>query len=292
MSLSEVEETCLFRYRHFNKNTAKEILNKEIWHSDVKNLNDPFEFPIILDWSEIDKKDKVLLTKYAMHFDFLPIEEIAYYCFHDKLDLLHSIIDNNLRSASLAMKEYYESLYVCCFSKSLRDPLMWSHYSDGMKGLCIAYDKNILKKTSEYKNLKPVVYNKKPIEFLFKDFRADKVSDEFKYYDEVHKENRIAEPRLIRLNTFEHLYQKHERWAYEGEVRNIVDLDIPRSKRKDGALIKYPSDAIKAILVGCKMKRVHLKMVGKYCILNRLPLYKVSPNKIDYSILIEPLFQP
>lgn len=68
MLLSEVEEKCLFRYRYFNKSTTKEILNKEIWHSDVKNLNDPFEFPINLDWSEIDKKDKGLLTKYAMHY--------------------------------------------------------------------------------------------------------------------------------------------------------------------------------------------------------------------------------
>lgn len=292
MSLSEVEDSCLFRYRHFNKNTVKEILNKEIWHSDVNNLNDPFEFPIILDWSEIDRKDKSLLTKYAMHFDFLPLDEITYYCLNDKLDLLHSIINDNLHGASLAMKEYYESLYVCCFSKSLRDPLMWSHYSDGMKGLCIAYDKNILKGTNEYKNLNPVVYNKKPIEFLFKDFRADKISSEFKYYDEVHKENRIAEPRLIRLNTFEHLYQKHERWAYEGEVRNIVDLDIPRSKRKDGALVKYPSDAIKAILVGCKMKETKIKMIYKYCYYNKISLYIVSPDKRDYSILIKDLYIP
>ncbi|WP_170916304.1 DUF2971 domain-containing protein [Salmonella enterica] len=292
MQLDEIEKTCLFRYRNFNKNTIKEVLNKEIWHSDVKNLNDPFEFPINFDWSEIDGKDIGLLVKYAMHFKFLPTEEITAYLIRKEVDKLYNIVNENLYYSNLAMKEYYESLYVCCFSQSLKDPLMWSHYSDGMKGVCIAYDKKILKETSEYENLNEVVYNKIPIEFLFKDFRADKISGEFQYYDEVHKQHRVAEACLIRLNTFSHLYQKHERWGYEGEVRNIVDLNIPRSKRNGGALVKYPSNAVKAIFVGFKMKIVNVKMILKYCSMNRVPLYFVSPNKFDYSISIKPLYLP
>ncbi|MCF5874523.1 hypothetical protein [Aeromonas veronii] len=70
MQLEEVLEKCVFRYRAMNKNTMKEVLNSTIWHSTIEGLNDPFEFPISLDWKELEKKDAETLTKYALFFRY------------------------------------------------------------------------------------------------------------------------------------------------------------------------------------------------------------------------------
>ena len=47
----------LYRYRPYNENTLRELIEGELWHSHVRNLNDPFEHPFDFDWDEIVLKN-------------------------------------------------------------------------------------------------------------------------------------------------------------------------------------------------------------------------------------------
>jgi hypothetical protein len=288
MTINELEEKCVFRYRAMNKNTMKEVLNTEIWHSTIDNLNDPFEFPIHLDWSELKKSDASTLTKYAQHFSILSNDEITYYIINNQLDKIRNIIIDNLEKLQMSLPEYYSGLFVACFSGNMKSPLMWSHYSDGMKGLCIAYNRNHLE-SSELFKLFPIEYNQNPIKFNYSDLTMIPVMNEFKYYDYEKNEESVGKGSLVRLTSYKYLYQKHERWGYEEEMRNIIDPNSKRSNPKNGGLIAYPKGAVSAVIVGSKMKKTHKKMVVSYCAKNGIPVYVASPNLSDYTVKIQAL---
>ncbi|EMV9318857.1 DUF2971 domain-containing protein [Vibrio vulnificus] len=284
----EISEKCVFRYRAMNKNTMKEVLDAKIWHSTTEGLNDPFEFPISLDWQELERKDVEILTKYALKFDIFNHEEILHLIFNDQIELLYKTIKDNLEKLKSSLPDYYNSLILCCFSKNYDSPLMWSHYSDGMRGVCIAYNKAKLE-ASELFKLYPVMYNKVPIKFNYTHLKLVPIVDDFKFYDYEKNENSIATGYLTRLNSYDYLYQKHERWDYEKELRNIIDPDALKSKPMNGDLIEYPSGAIEAIIIGSKMKAVHKRLVLKYCSKNQIPVLVATPNVEDYSVRVTAL---
>lgn len=69
-----------------------------------------------------------------------------------------------------------DSAYICCFSESCNDLLMWSHYANAHKGICVEYDLKLLKDVDIIKHIFPVVYSKKrllkvDINDLFKNLR-------------------------------------------------------------------------------------------------------------------------
>lgn len=51
--------------------------------------------------------------------------------------------------------------YISCFTETNKNMLMWSHYANSHKGICIEYDLSLLNDTDILRHLYPVVYNKK-----------------------------------------------------------------------------------------------------------------------------------
>jgi hypothetical protein len=288
MTLNELEEKCVFRYRAMSKNTMKEVLNSEIWHSTIDKLNDPFEFPITLDWSELKDCDVGELVKCAKHLSILPKDEIIYYILNHQLDTIRKIVINNLDKLKSSLPEYYSGLYVACFSRTLNSPLMWSHYSDGMRGLCIAYNRDHIEKSDLF-NLHSVEYNQSPIKFKYTDLKMIQVMDPVPFYDSENNEDSIGQGYLTRLKSFDYLYQKHDHWAYEGEMRNIIDPNAKKSNPTIGGLIKYPKESVSAIIIGSKMSEIYKKMVVKYCGKNSITVYVASPNLSDYTVQVKAL---
>ena len=117
----EKKENIYYKFRPINKNTITMLINNEIYFSDTKKLNDPFD---------------------------CPIESYERYGFKPKV---------------LSLVKYKENF------KNIENILMFSHYADEHKGICIEYefddnflDKDIFfdevkyKKELEYKNLQDI----------------------------------------------------------------------------------------------------------------------------------------
>lgn len=63
-----------------------------------------------------------------------------------------------------SMKEdYEEKIGVCCFSLDPKSILMWSHYSDNHKGVCLKFDR--LKDMECFRGSYPVDYLLKSISY-------------------------------------------------------------------------------------------------------------------------------
>ncbi|WP_305846033.1 hypothetical protein [Photobacterium kishitanii] len=108
-------KNCLFRYRSYNEFTLKEILYNELWHSTVKGLNDPFEFPFFFnrDYRYEDSKTWYLLDKLKMKsmddiIKFREKKEISLPILRDFIDICVDELEKKIRNDILDSN-------VCCF---------------------------------------------------------------------------------------------------------------------------------------------------------------------------------
>ncbi|MGD6731850.1 MAG: hypothetical protein ACPKMZ_12385 [Pleomorphochaeta sp.] len=152
--MKEEKIEYLYKYRplyngdkdsyEFNKHTLSILQKGELYFSTPKEFNDPFDclFPILP--YKITKK-QVLAKIYSKDIESREKRKqlksyIRDYCNND--------IDNYVNSFNELIKEDPKFLYelnrdqsdkfeVCCFSKNYKNILMWSHYADSHKGICI-----------------------------------------------------------------------------------------------------------------------------------------------------------
>ena len=119
-----------------------------------------------------------------------------------------------------------------CFSKTWRNPVLWSHYGDRHKGLCLGFDIP----ANELHDVRYLGERSKPTELL-----PEK-----------------AEPGPLFLIKFKD-------WAYENESRRIIRL---AEARKDGEHYFWPFGedlALREIIVGarCKVTQKSLQRILK-----------------------------
>ena len=96
---------------------------------------------------------------------------------------------------------------VLCFSTSWRDPVMWSHYGDRHKGLCLGLD-------APESIVKPIDYRPKRLPF-----------DQWKNLTHTDPPQDVTQ-RLLTT--------KFARWRYENERRVIVPLGSLKPETKKG----------------------------------------------------------
>lgn len=146
----------------------------------------------------------------------------------DPFELLPpDLSDKSMRKAFRAFKKVMEqSNGILCFSRTKREPLLWSHYADKHRGMCLGFD--VLDDT-----LRKVEYVSERLIF--------------------ESESDLTKGMAIRLL----LSTKYEGWRYEEEERSFLDLD--EKDKQNGFYFADFGDGIKLkeVLVGpeCKVKK-------------------------------------
>lgn len=109
------EKLVAHRFRSIGKNLISELINGEIYFSDPKLFNDPYDCRIDLAAS-FDRAMKTASSTMATAIQSYPREELQRY------------------------QVIAESLGVACFTSDLLAPLMWSYYANGHKGISLTYE--------------------------------------------------------------------------------------------------------------------------------------------------------
>lgn len=226
------DDLTLYRYRPINSFTLLELRNSNVWLSNPKSFNDPFDSKIRVS----SQKDKMLLEKMS---DWLRKENAikkksSYYSFDD-LMIAWGTFDEESKShlcpiasdqISYALeasdgsigeilnflnKEGFDdstvnlmiaAIYkigIVCLSESGFEPNMWAHYADNHRGICIRYKLSQVElKKSGLKHMTVTYSNTEP---------ALICDDEHEYF----------EPKFL-----QQIAQKSEVWKYEREYRLIA----------------------------------------------------------------------
>lgn len=154
------------------------------------------------------------------------------------------------------IKDMINKIKICSLSSEYDNFLMWSHYSNEHKGICIAYD---ISKIKEYNKtiLKKVIYTKK-IQI-------------YKPYNHIF-ENTILNEENNFISLF---YLKHKNWKYEKEYRIITYEDYD--------FINLP---IKAIYFGMNADISRINLVKNFIKDKNIELYKMKPNENNLFELV------
>jgi len=187
---------CCFKYRTINKHLLDSLVKSQLYFSPRKRLNDPFDCNV-----DISRAlDHLLLSKEK-----------------EKNDQLRKLRDDD--ETLKRFNNNVDLLGICSFSLNSNETLMWSHYANDHKGICLRYNfpVDFLNNGDEIFGVSKVSYEQNSV--------SDWLFNNIDLYDTDHKTFIIE--LLKRLLT-----SKAPTWRYEEEVRIIRDVnglyEIPR----------------------------------------------------------------
>jgi hypothetical protein len=137
--MNEQLPELLFRFRSLDapvkEFTKASIIGHELYFSDPAGLNDPYDCQVALDASGTDEE-------WRRHFlDALKSPGRRKLSIAERLMLANKIVKErrheNLRGENFA--RITSRFGIVCFSGTMNNLLMWSHYADNHRGLCLMY---------------------------------------------------------------------------------------------------------------------------------------------------------
>ena len=127
------------------------------------------------------------------------------------IDFIHRA---NIELELRFMEIMNRSVGVICFSEIMDSPLMWAHYADSHKGICLGFEVDLIKTKSEINTIHhmKVFYNKNKVKLPV-------------YFGFLEEDQRQMYYKYIS-------FRKDILWKYEKEYRFLTDLNNQCKKKK------------------------------------------------------------
>jgi hypothetical protein len=280
----------IYKYRKCSEFALKNLEFDSIWLASPYNYNDPFECIEHIDLTSINENSirlnfenilSGILGKYDIPEGVVerartsktPLQEIGRHLFKvhekmddDKIDTIFAILTEATKKITDEIIETQnrrrqDLVKMCSFSERNDSILMWSHYSDEHKGICIEYDLETLPPDDiRLRMLFPVLY-------------SDDVYD--------------ATPHIVRLmekKDFNNLYitissmRKATEWMYEKEWRLIIIIG-PSFTEKE---YRFPKAS--KVFLGSKITDANKEKVLEICKGKGIEVYQGKPSLEKYRI--------
>lgn len=227
----------LYKYRScLNDFDFNLIKYNELYFCSASSFNDPFDCDIIINYESLNKdyiiKRNISYLKYAK--PELNRQERRRLAREQEKNKLYKDPEH-LASFNKFQKEYNANNFgICSLSEQSENIVMWSHYSNSHKGICVGLDskqlldsfESIYEKEGHLLNIYKVNYNKEYPSLHIMDF------------EEKDTEEQIIKPLII----------KSDYWKYEKEYRII-------STTGTNIAIRFSDNIIKEILLGVKISK-------------------------------------
>lgn len=233
----------LFKYRTLNSNFDKILENNELWFSNPDDFNDPFDCQIVVDSNNSQEEIEQFIIKNST----TPVSK-------SEATRLAKIMISKPQEwdkiVNETVQKHINASGVCCFGGNADNILLWSHYTDSHKGVCLKFD--ILEDPDFF--VFPMKVNYQP---------------NYPTYNHVKDQSQLVDA-LIKT--------KSDVWTYEEEVR-IVKLKTGLHKFKKTALIE--------LIFGCKSSDTEIQRIKNLAIKNgfaHLKFSKATLKKKQYGL--------
>jgi len=243
----------LYKYYPDTQLCLDNIKNNKMWYSAPINFNDVFDCDIAID----EKK----------------VFEEALKLFPDKRGVrpgskiwkdFRKTMKQQLKDLQSKIVELRNTTGVSCLTEADDSLLMWAHYANNHRGICVEYDLMEINSVLNFTAI-PVVYSKERSCFNFFDPSS------------IEKDT---------LKLFIHsLTSKSPEWDYEKEWRIIRDkaaCSFHWNADKKGALLDMIQP--RSITLGCMAQPEYEQEVKKYCSSNGINLYKMEKDITQYKL--------
>ena len=252
------EELILYKFRNFeNRDRIREIfVEQKVWFAPYTSFNDPFEFRFNCSFDATNEEKIRYFTEIlSRHHANEPKDRIAKEARSIVLD------KNKLCTFEDRMKnikhpnEKYMELGIFSLSQNKENILLWSHYTNSHRGLCIEF--------------KAIESNYAQREFLGKALEVKYPEDNKIPTFNVYKDDR---------HDISNLLIKANYWEYEGEYR-IIDIDGPGHR-------DLPEGIISAVYLGCNIseedRKFALELISAYTV--PIEIYQAKKKNEYYEL--------
>jgi hypothetical protein len=217
--------------------------------SSASNLNDPFElkFNLVIDPFASGQQEAFLKANTDKTLD-------------DFKEWQQAVAHNEGWSWYLEQQQrahLSQLITICSFSKTNTNNLMWSHYANNHKGICIKYSKHLfekLNKANKYFILDKVDYSTFPPDIFSLDSESTRIR------------------KMI--------FNKQLEWQYEQEYRAIL------LSNHETDFIEIESEDIEAIYIGARAKEIAGKVLD-ICTRNNIDYYQSICIGKTYEVQFE-----
>lgn len=125
------KDGLLYKYLSFEK-VEKLITNNTLYFSKAENFNDPFDLiSDIIDPSLTADHYKEILKIHRPNYSRRERRQ--------SLQTLRAKEDALIRHMRYKIKKLRDKIGVCCFSQKYDNALMWAHYANSHKGICVGF---------------------------------------------------------------------------------------------------------------------------------------------------------
>lgn len=209
----------LYRFCKIDPYTISALSQNYLWFSNPTSFNDPFDCNLAIDpTGDVDDWMPLISSIQRQRHSEDTSERIEQ---RARQFLTVCPVYNDKTRAIRVLKEVVsevrQKIGVCCFSSRYDSILLWSHYADSHRGICVEYDSDALALNDMYQTL-PVIYA------------------------ESHPNMSIARKTVQELATV-FVTAKSIEWAYEKEYRIV-------SGHK--GIRQYDPRSLTSITFGCR----------------------------------------
>lgn len=234
--------STLYRFRTIER--AKDILAKnKLYFSSPSAFNDPFDCQIAPSFGKSPRQRKEFANKLARH----TYPQLSRKQRSGKVKEARQRGDlepaSFRRNYEVWKKEFVDNCGILCLVAKPNDILMWSHYAEGHKGVCLEFQF----KLGEFGDV-PIGNRFAPVCALPVCYAEEFPDFDFVEYSISCKRNEAA--RLQFLKTI--FLTKAMAWKYEQEYR-IIDLPPRRGIQRYGCRGFSPT-SLTGIIFGCRIE--------------------------------------
>ena len=281
---------CFIGVDESNKTKSMELLNEFFYITKFIQLLDTHE----IDNSKYQSAEKIIDTirheivksrefKGNQKLYKTALSAINEICSKDStfLETLTKEKNDFVKTQEKRLYGFRESVLVSCFCERYDSILMWGHYADRDRGVCIEYE------NPNNENFYSVKYQNKRIPFNLYKITCRVLG--YLFTNDVIDE---ADDVLIK-NIIEPFLTKSVDWKYEYEIRcifskNVKNDDIyqiDRPYKPDGVqyLYRMPTKVTK-IFLGCKINKERVEHITKVAKEKNIPVIKMRTNNGFYRL--------
>ena len=233
----------VYKYKPLNKFTERIFKDSNIWFAKPNTLNDPFDCQIVTK-NDNTKEEILAFLKKRNHIDLIK-------------NLNNGLFTEDLWNQNIneVINTFINKCGISCFAGSNDNILMWSHYTNSHKGICIKFD-------------------------ILEDLNFFMLPLQVKYSELYPEYNHIREDRTMLI---EKLFQtKAKCWEYENEIRILKPLQ--------NGNIKFNKAIVKEICFGVNTNESEIlfyKNLVKKNNFQNIIFKKAKVSKNKFNLVIE-----
>lgn len=222
----------LYKFMHFNINALNTLINQEFYFAKLSELNDPNDCNLEIEVNNPEELPEQIKSRIEKkHLEIRPDLVLNYFIIPNKPNI-NTICTDLIRYFA---EVYFGILSFCCNNTSVVNPLMWSHYADSSKGICLVFSSEGLIK-NEFGTI-----NDRRAGFVNYDLEIFKIDNSVELI--------LDNPSYLDLDYFFH---KTPHWGTENEYRYVINFHnfSPFLNPPKNRYVSYNPQNLKKIVLG------------------------------------------